>query len=139
MFHYQTLVSITRGRYKKFVRQQKFKKSGITGGHEFELPDIDHSVSDVQDFFKYIIKKHETFTDKSPVKIYVNKVHNRITFKIKTGKFLKFLTNKTIKLLESAERRITKNKNDENVSIINVSTIQELYVHFFQISHSVSH
>ena len=39
-------------------------------------------VSDTQDYFKYIIKKHERLTDKAPVRIYINKIENRITFKI---------------------------------------------------------
>ena len=41
-------------------------------------------VSDIQNYFEYIIKKHETVADNSPIKIYVNKT-NRITFRIKTG------------------------------------------------------
>ena len=38
--------------------------------------------------FKYIIKKHAILTDKSLVKIYVNKIHNEVTFKIKSGHYL---------------------------------------------------
>ena len=36
-------------------------------------------------YFEYIIKKYETFTDNPSIKIYVNKIKNKITFKIKTG------------------------------------------------------
>ena len=39
---------------------------------------------DIQDYFEYIIKKHEIVTDKPPVRIYKNKIENRITFKNKT-------------------------------------------------------
>ena len=47
---------------------------------------MDHIfVSDIQDYFKYIIKIHETFADNHPIRIYVNKIENRITFKNKTG------------------------------------------------------
>ena len=52
---------------------------------KFELSDGSYSVSDIQDYFNYIIKKLETVTDSPPIRIYVNKLENRITFKIKTG------------------------------------------------------
>ena len=42
-------------------------------------------LSDIQDYFKYILKTHETVTDNPLIMIYVNKMENRITFKIKTG------------------------------------------------------
>ena len=47
--------------------------------------------------------------------IYVNKIENRITFKIKTRYYLELLTPETIKLLESTKSEITKDKNGENV------------------------
>ena len=50
-----------------------------------ELLDGTYFVSDIQDYFKYIIKIHETFADNHPIRIYVNKIENRITFKNKTG------------------------------------------------------
>ena len=54
------------------------------------------------------------------LKYYVNKIENRITFKIKSGYYLEFLTSETIKLLGSAESKITKNKNGENVPHLEV-------------------
>ena len=36
---------------------------------KFELPDGLYSVSDIQDYFEYIIKKLETETDNSPIGI----------------------------------------------------------------------
>ena len=50
----------------------------------FELPDALYAVSDIPDYFEYIIKKHETVTDNPPTTICVNKIKNTITFKIKT-------------------------------------------------------
>ena len=47
--------------------------------------------------------------------MYVNRIENRITFKIKSGYYLELLTPETMKLLGSAERKITKDKNGENV------------------------
>ena len=49
------------------------------------------------------------------MKIYVNEIENRITFKIKTGYRLELLTPETIKLLGSTENKIIKDKNGENV------------------------
>ena len=63
---------------------------------EFELPDRSYPVSDFQDYF---VKKHETGADNPSVKIYVNKIENRITFKIKTRYYLELLMPETIKLL----------------------------------------
>ena len=54
-------------------------------------------------------------TDNPPIEIYVNKIENRVTFKIKTGYYLQPLTLKTMKLLGSTTSKITKNKNGENV------------------------
>ena len=42
---------------------------------------ISYSVSDIRDYFKYILKKHETVTDDSSIMIYVNEIENRITLK----------------------------------------------------------
>ena len=85
--------------------------SARTWNEEFELPDGSYYVSDIQDYFKYIFKKHETVTDNPSVRIYINKTENRITFKIKTGYYLKSLTPETMKLLGSTKSKITKGKN----------------------------
>ena len=54
---------------------------------KFEIPDGSYSVSDIQDYFGYIIKKHKTVTENPPIRIYVNKIENRITFKLNKGIF----------------------------------------------------
>ena len=72
---------------------------------KFELPDGLYSVSNIQDYFEYILKKHEENTDKPSVQIHVNKIENRVAFKIKNGYSLELLTPETMKLLGS-----TKNK-----------------------------
>ena len=36
----------------------KFKISAPTWSEEFELPDGSYSISDIQDYFEYILKKH---------------------------------------------------------------------------------
>ena len=40
-------------------------------------------MSDIQDYFKYILKEHNENVDNPSIRIYVNKIENRITFKIK--------------------------------------------------------
>ena len=53
--------------------------------------------------------------DKPSVQIYVNKIENRIKFKIKYGYSFELLTPETMKLLGSPKSKITKDKNGENV------------------------
>ena len=52
--------------------------------------------------------------------MYLNKIENRITFKIKSGYYLELLTPETMKLLVSTESKITKDKNGENVPHLEV-------------------
>ena len=54
--------------------------------------------------------------DNPSIRMYINRIENRITFKIKSGYYLELLTPETMKLLESTESKITKDKNGENVS-----------------------
>ena len=74
---------------KKSYKYNKFKISAPTWNEKFELPDESYSVSDIKNCFEYIIKKDEKFTDTLPIRIYVNKLENRITFKIETGFYFK--------------------------------------------------
>ena len=54
-------------------------------------------VSDIQNYFKYILKKHGENTNSPLIRKYVNEIENRITFKIKTGYYLELLTPETMK------------------------------------------
>ena len=45
-------------KYKKVIQKSKFKISAPAWHEEFELPDISYSVSDIQDYFKYISQKN---------------------------------------------------------------------------------
>ena len=67
----------------KSAYNNKFKISAPTLNDTFDLPDGSYSISDIQDYFKYIIKKHETIANDSPVQIYVNKIKNELFFKQK--------------------------------------------------------
>ena len=61
---------------KSSYNNNKFKISASTWNDEFELLDGSYSVSDIQDYFEYILKKHGEDVDKPSVQIYVNKIEN---------------------------------------------------------------
>ena len=105
---------------KNSYNNNKFKISAPTWNDEFELPDGSYSVSDIQDYFEYILKKHGEDIDKPSVQIYVNKIENRVTFKIKNGYSLELLTSETMKLYGSTENKITEDMNGENVPHLEV-------------------
>ena len=48
---------------------------------------------------------------------------SRITFKIKTGYYLEFVTLETIKSLGSTNSKITKNENGQNVHTLEITEI----------------
>ena len=52
--------------------------------------------------------------------MYINRIENRITFKIKNGFYLELLTPETMKLLGSTGSKITKDKNIENVQHLEI-------------------
>ena len=71
---------------KSSYNNYKFKISPPTWSEEFKLPDGSYSISNIQDYFQYILKKHSENVDNPSIRIYVNKIENRITFKIKNGR-----------------------------------------------------
>ena len=89
-----------------------------------------YSVSDIQDYFEYILKKHGENIDKPSVQIYVNKIENRFTFKIKNGYGLELLTPDTMKWLGSTENKITKDINNENVPHLEINC--NIFINDFQ-------
>ena len=102
---YQILVfTIHEKNIKSSYKSHKFEVSAPTWNDEFELPDGSYLISDIEDYFEYIFKRHGEKIDNPSIRIYVNKVENRITFKIKTGYYLVVLTPETIKLLGSTNK-----------------------------------
>ena len=100
---------------KSQYNNNQFKIHAPTWNDEFNLPDGSYNIEQIQEYFKYIIEKHETTADTPPVQIYVNKIKNRIVFKIKTGYKLELLTEETMQLLGSSKKDIDKNKDGEIV------------------------
>ena len=80
-------------------------------------------MSDIQHYFEYIFKKHGENIYNPSVRIYVNKIENRITFKIKTGYSFELLTPETMKLLGSTENKMTKDKKGENVPHLEITEV----------------
>ena len=79
------------------------------------------------DYFEYIIKKHGEKTDNPPIRIYINKIKNRIRFRIKTRYYLELLTPETMKLLEGTKSKISKDENGENVPRLEITEV--VFVH----------
>ena len=116
---------------KSSYNNNKFEISAPTWNDKFELPDGSYSVSDIQDYFEYILKKHRENTDDPSIRIYINKTENRITFKIKTGYHLELLTHETMKLLESTKNKISKDKNSENVPHLEITEVMLVHCNIF--------
>ena len=104
---YQILVFTIHGKTKNSYKNNKFKISAPTWNDKFDLPDGSYLISDIQDYFEYILKKYGEKIDNPSIRIYLNKIENIITFKIKTGYYLELLTPETMKLLGSTENKIT--------------------------------
>ena len=108
---------------KKSQKNNKFKILAPTWNQEFEIRDGSYSVSDIQDYFEYIWITLRENTDNPSIRIYVNKIKNRITFKIKTGYCLELLFPEKMKLFGSTKSKITKDKNGENVPYLEITEI----------------
>ena len=100
---------------KSEYNNNKFKISAPTWNDTFDLSNCSYSLADIQDYFEFIIKKHETCTENPPVQIYPNKIKNKIVFKIKTGYKLELLSPETMKLLGSTKKYVDKDKVGEVV------------------------
>ena len=64
---------------KRSCKSNKFKISEPTWSQKFELPERPYSVSDIQGYFEYITKQHDTLTDNLSIRIHIIKTKNRIT------------------------------------------------------------
>ena len=101
----------------------KVKISAPTWNEKLELPDGSYSVSDVQYYFEYILKKQREDIDKLSGQLYVNKIENKITIKIADEYRLELVTPEIMKLLGSTKNKITKDKNGENVPHLEITEV----------------
>ena len=83
--------------------------------------------SDIQDYIEYINKKHETLTTIPPIHVYINRINNRLVFKIKDGYKVELQTPETIKLFGS-----TKNKRIDKIKNGGISSLEEVEVVLIQ-------
>ena len=100
---------------KSKYNNNKFKISAPAWNDTFDSPDGFYSISDIQNYFEFIIKKHEPLTENLPIQIYPNKIKNRIVLKIKTGYKLELFTPETMGSLGSTKKDVDEDKNSENV------------------------
>ena len=122
---------------KSVYSNNKLKISTPTWNNTFDLPDGSYSISDIQDYFEFIIKKHETLTENPPIQIYPNKIKNRIVFKIKTGYKLELLTPETMRLLGSTKKDADADKNSENVP--KLESVEVVLVHCNLVKNDYQH
>ena len=86
---------------RKQCKNNKLKIIAPTWNDEFELQDGSYYLSDIQDYIEYIIKKHETLTTIPPIHVYINRINNRLLFKIKDGYKLELQMPETMKFFSS--------------------------------------
>ena len=122
---------------KTEYNNNKFKISGPTRNETFDLPDGSYTIDDIEDYFEFIIKKHETMTDNPPIKIYSNKIKNIIVFKIKNGYKLELLTPETMKLLGSTKSVVDKDENSEDLP--KLESVEVLLVHCNLVKNDYQH
>ena len=79
------------------------------------MPNGSYSVSDIEDYIEFIIKKHETLTTIHPIYVFIKRTSNGLVFKIKDGYKLELQTPESMKLFGSTKKLIDKTKNGENV------------------------
>ena len=109
---------------KRLGKNYKFKMSAPTWNEEFELPDASYSISDIQDYFEYVLKKHGEKTANPSIRIYINTMQNQIMsnqIKIITGCYLELLTPETITW--KYKSKISKNENGENVPDLEITEV----------------
>ena len=111
---------------KSEYNSNTFKISAPTWNDTFYLPDGSYSISDIKDYFEFVIKKIRNF-ENPLIQVYPNKIKNRIIFKVKRGYKLELLSPKSMKLLKSTEKDVDKDKNGEDVP--KLESVEVVLVH----------
>ena len=91
----------------------------------YQMDHIQYQIFKI--IFNIFLKKHSESVDNPSIRIYVNKIENRIKFKIKNGYYLELLTPETMKLVGSTESKITEVKNGENIPHLEI--VEVVLVH----------
>ena len=92
-------------------KNNKIKRIDQMWNDELESTDGSYSVSDMEDYVKYIIAKHETSSNNPPIHIHINRTDNRLVFKIKDGFKLELPTPVTMRLFGST-KKIDRQENE---------------------------
>ena len=111
---------------RKQYKNNKLKIIAPTWNDKFKLPDGSYSVSHIQDYIKYIIKNQEKLTTIPPNHVYINRINNRLVFKIKHEHNLELQTPEIMKLFGSTKKLIDKTKDGESGRILEV--VEEVFV-----------
>ena len=112
---YQTLVFITHGKTQKAHIIATNLKYQLQHGMINLNYQMGHILYQIFKIILSLFQKNNEKIDDPSIRLYVNKIENRITFKIKTGYYFELLTPETMKLLGITENEITKDKNGQNV------------------------
>ena len=127
-------ICYTWQKIKSAYNNNIFKISAPTWNDNFDLPDGFYSIADIQNYFEFIIKKHETLTENPPLQIYYNEFKNRIVFKIKTGYKLELLPSETMKLLGNTKKDVNQDKDGEDVP--KLESFEVALGHFNQVNNN---
>ena len=84
--------------------KSSYNNSKPTWNDTFDVLVGSYFIAALQNYFEYIIRKHETITTTSPILIYVNTTNNRIVFKIKSGYKLELLSKETMKFIRKLKK-----------------------------------
>ena len=107
----------------KTYNNNKFKISPVKWNEESELPYRSFHILNIQDYFEHILKKHGEKTINPSIRIYINKIKNRIAFKIKTRYYIELLTPETMNLPGSTKSKIRVDENGENVPYLEITEV----------------
>ena len=108
---------------RKQYKNNKPKIIGSTWSYEFELLDGFYSMANIQDYINYIIKKNETVTKISSIRVYINRINNGLVLKVKDVYKLELQTAEIMKLFANKKILLAKVKIGENVSSLEVAEV----------------
>ena len=75
-------------------------------------------MSDIQNYIEYFIKKHETLTTIPPIHVYINRINNRLVFKVKHGYKLELQTPETMMIFGSTKKLIDRTKMEKTYQVL---------------------